>query len=50
MQKLDFSPKKYIVVFLFKVSAWLFNHAVYKIGLNEYCSWPGRRRGGGGQE
>jgi hypothetical protein len=28
--------KKYFAVFLFKVSAWLFNHAVCKIGLKKY--------------
>jgi hypothetical protein len=26
------------MLFLFKVSAWLFNHAVCKIGLNKYFS------------
>ncbi len=32
-KKLDFSPKYYFVVILFKVSAWLSNHAVCKVGL-----------------
>jgi hypothetical protein len=35
MQKLDFSPKFYFEVLLFKFSAWLFNYAVCKIGLRE---------------
>jgi hypothetical protein len=33
MQKIDFSPKQYFAVLFFKVSEWLFNHAVCKIGL-----------------
>jgi hypothetical protein len=33
MQKIDFSPKNFVVL-LFKVSAWLSNHAVCKIGLS----------------
>jgi hypothetical protein len=32
-KQLDFSPKQYFSVLFFKVSAWLFNHAVCKIGL-----------------
>jgi hypothetical protein len=33
-KKLDFAPKYYLAVLLFKVGgAWLSNHAVYKIGL-----------------
>ncbi len=32
-KKLNFSPKSYFAVFLFKVSAWLFNSAMCKIGL-----------------
>ncbi len=41
-KKLDFSPKQYFAVFLFKVSAWLFNHAVCKIGLMEYSVAGGK--------
>jgi hypothetical protein len=33
MQKTGFFTKIYLAVFLFKVSAWLFNHEVCKIGL-----------------
>jgi hypothetical protein len=32
-KELDFSSKQNFAVLLFKVSAWLFNHAVCKIGL-----------------
>ncbi len=32
-KKLDFSPKQYFAVLLFKVSAWLSNHVAFEIGL-----------------
>jgi hypothetical protein len=33
LKKLDFSPKHYFAVLLFKVSAWLSNQAACEIGL-----------------
>ncbi len=44
---MDFSPKQYFAVFLLKVSAWLFNHAVCKIGLRRVL---GMVDVGGGRE
>jgi hypothetical protein len=35
MQKLDFSPKLYFEVLLFKFNAWLFNYAMCNIGFRE---------------
>jgi len=39
----DFSQKQYFSGYVFKVSAWLSNHTVCKIGLRRARSWEGER-------